>query len=86
VHNIIEEPKCPYCNKKLAFHKLNRGYHGTCQSKECVLKHRSVVNKESSKKINWDESLRKQKETFQQIYGAPHNWCNDTSSRDKYHE
>lgn len=86
VHEISIQHKCPYCNKNLAFHKLNRGYHGTCQSKECVKKHRSVVNKESSKKIDWDESLKKQSDTMMRRFGKRHNLCNGTESREKYYD
>ncbi|HRW21274.1 MAG TPA: hypothetical protein P5509_04820 [Bacteroidales bacterium] len=86
INNIKETLLCDYCGKPRKFMKLDRGYHGTCQSKECIKKHRSVVNKESAKKVNKEESFKKQRETFMKIYGKPHNWCNGTSSRNKYHQ
>jgi hypothetical protein len=86
INDITEQMKCPYCSNKLAFHKMNLGYYSTCQSKECVTKHRIVTNKESTKKINWNESLQKQKATCLERYGAEHNWCNGTTSRESYYK
>jgi len=77
---------CPYCYKPKKFHKLNRGYHATCQQRECILKHRSIVNKESSKKIDWEKSKEKAAKTCMEKYGARHNWCKNTTSREKYYE
>ena len=83
IYDIKETELCPYCSKPKKFHKLNRGYHSTCQTKTCITKHRSVVNRESSKKINWEASKKKAAETYMKRYGARHNWCNNTSSRAK---
>jgi len=84
INDINEQLKCKYCDKNLKFHKLNKGYYGTCQTKICIKKHRGAINRESSKKINWNESLKKQKETNIKRYNTEHVWNKGSKSRETY--
>ena len=86
IHNINKQELCPICNAPKKFHKLDKGFHGTCGKRKCVLAYRSIINIESAKKVNKKLSKQRQETTMLKNFGAKHNWCTGTSSRAKYEE
>lgn len=86
IHNYESQPLCNHCIRPLKFHKLNKGYYSSCGEYECMIKQRSVINIESSKKIDWKDSLSKQKKSMLIKYGAEHNWQSESTVRHKCHD
>ena len=71
--NLKEIQKCPYCNKKRRFEKLDKGLFVTCGSKEC--KHLALA-KSSQKEKNYVEIQKKMRETYFKKTGYTHNMKN----------
>ena len=84
VINPHEKPTCQFCNsKRRKFANVARGYASTCGTKSCIAVWRSHLNSESSKKINWESSIRKREVTCQDKYGGVSNLSGGTQSRQK---
>lgn len=71
--NDIENVKKCVCGKYLEFTKISKGYKSSCGNKDCNSKVRSLINKESSKKIDWEVSIQKQRETNLKKFGYVSN-------------
>jgi len=72
LNNIDVQSLC-ICGDTLPFIKISKGYKTSCGNKECKSRTRSNINKESSKKIDWGESINKQQKTNLQKYGYVSN-------------
>lgn len=75
LNDIDKKPLC-YCGKQKKFHKINRGFFRTCGNEECVSEALSEKAIENNKKIDWEQSIRKQRQTNLNRYGVESNFNN----------
>lgn len=83
LNKITDKPICS-CGKQLKFHKISRGFYGTCGNEQCVHILRSVKSIESNKKIDKKKSVEKAKQTNLERYGFESNFSGGSPTREKY--
>lgn len=85
LHDIHEKPVCS-CGKQLKFHKISRGFYGTCGNKKCTSKLRSLKITEANKHIDKVASVKKMRETKFKKYGFTSNFSGGSPTRESYKE
>lgn len=69
---LYERPTCKICKKKRVSPGGRNGFLETCEDKKCKKKLRSIINKQSSKKIDWKAMREKISATSMKKYGVDH--------------
>lgn len=69
---LYERPLCKICGNRRVIPGGRKGFLETCEDKECKKEHRSIINKQSAKKINWESMKQKISVTSIERYGVDH--------------
>ena len=69
---LFERPLCKICKKKKVIPGGRKGFLETCEDKNCKKELRSIINKQSAKKIDWDAMKEKISATSMERYGVDH--------------
>lgn len=69
---LYERPVCKICTKKRVSLGGRKGFLETCEDKTCKKELRSIINKQSSKKIDWKDMKEKISATSMEKYGVDH--------------
>lgn len=69
---LYERQLCKICKKKKVVAGGRKGFLETCENADCKKELRSIINKKSSTKINWNLVKEKISKTSMERYGVDH--------------